>query len=244
MVHRCFALSLTACVSLLLVGFGMPARADFGVTSKRPLSDPRRTRIDEPVTGTWRAVINGKTYYLHVGAGNIVGKVNWTELVLINPGEKKPSFYLNHLIGFSSKLGDESYFNVAHMSKLIPQLRGAKIEQLLSSVERYEVFKYKLTGDHLDVWIAEQKLIAKAIEDGKIKGGEGGVDDTAENLIGFIESSAPKLFVNRFRYTRIKEPDSPPPDEPSTFQPPPEPTQPAAEPGSAATKSPAATKAK
>ncbi len=216
MCNRLFTLTSTACWSALLATSAVPARADYGVTTKHPLSNPSQAKIDEDVAGTWHIVIKGKTYYLHVGAGNIVGQLNWTELVLVNPGDTKPSFYMHHLIGFPTTIGGESYFNVAHMSRLIPQLRGSKIEQLVSSVERFEIMKYQLTGDHLDIWSADQKLIAEAIAAGRIKGSGGQIDDTPKNVIQFIQSSAPKLFPNKFRYTRVKEPESPPPAEGAT----------------------------
>ena len=76
-------------------GFGTWAKADLGVESKCPLSDPHQAKIDERTVGTWRAVIQEKTYFLHVGIGNVVGQSNWMELVLVNPGEK-PTFYLHH----------------------------------------------------------------------------------------------------------------------------------------------------
>lgn len=136
MCNRCFTLTAAACWSVLIAVFAPPARADYGVTTKQPLSNPSEAKIDEQVAGTWHTVIQGKTYYLHVGAGNIVGQLNWTELVLVNPGDTKPAFYMHHLIGFPTTIGGERYFNVAHMSRLIPQLRGSKIEQLVASVER------------------------------------------------------------------------------------------------------------
>jgi hypothetical protein len=64
----------------------MRAEADYGVESTRPVSDPHQASIDDRPVGTWRAVIQEKTYYLHVGTGNIVGQSNWMELVLVNPG--------------------------------------------------------------------------------------------------------------------------------------------------------------
>jgi len=221
---------MIAFVSMLLLGFGMSAKADYGVTSKQPLSDPAAAKIDERPTGTWRAVIRDKTYYLHVGTGNIVGKFNWMELVLVNPGKEKPMFYLHHHVGFASTIGDESFFNIAYMSKLIPQLRGSKIEDLLPSVERYDILKYELTGDYLDIWSADQKLIREAIKSGKIKGTEGKVDDTAENIVNFIKSSGDKLYVKKFRYTRVKEPAPKPSEESSKTQSPSEPEKPATKP--------------
>ena len=203
MFHRRFILSGIALVSLLLPGFAMRAKADYGVESNRPLSDPRGARVDERPVGTWRTVIDDKQYFLHAGTGNIVGQSNWMELVLVHPGEK-PSFYLHHKVGFASTIGDQSFFNVANMSVLISQLRGSKTEELKSSVERYDIFRYDVTEDYLDVWAADQKFVREAIEAGRIKGNGATVDDTTENLVRFIESSADKLWGKKVRYTRVK----------------------------------------
>lgn len=203
MLHRRFILSLIALASLLLPGFGMWAQADLGVESSCPLSDPHQATIDERTVGTWRAVIKEKTYYLHVGTGNVVGQSNWMELVLVNPGEK-PTFYLHHKIGFPCTVGENSFFNIANLSVLVSQLRGTKTEDLMSSVARWDIFKYEVTDEYLDVLAPEQNIVRAAIKEGKIKGTDASVDDTVENLIQFIESSAPKLFVKKVRYTRVK----------------------------------------
>lgn len=203
MLHRRFTLSLIALATLLLPGFGMRAQADLGVESNRPLSDPHQATIDERTVGTWRAIIKEKTYYLHVGTGNIVGQSNWMELALVNPGEK-PMFYLHHKIGFPSKIGEDSFFNIANLSVLISQLRGSNTEKLVSSVERYDILKYEVTEDYLDVWPADQKVVRAAIEAGEVKGSDATIDDTTENLARFMEASAAKLFTNKVRYTRVK----------------------------------------
>jgi len=203
MLHRRFTLPLIVSVSLLLSGFGRRAEADLGVESVRPLSDPHQAKIDERAVGTWRAIIQEKTYYLHVGIGNVVGKSNWMELVLVNPGEK-PMFYLHHKIGFPSTVGDNSFFNIANLSVQISQLRGSTTEDLMSSVGRWDIFKYEVTEDYLDVWAPDQNLVREAIKAGTIKGADASIDDTKENLIQLMESSASKLFVKKVRYTRVK----------------------------------------
>lgn len=203
MFQRRCTLWLITIVSLLFLGFGKRAEADYGVESKRPLSDPHKAAIDDRPVGTWRTVIQEKTYFLHVGTGNIVGQSNWMELVLVNPGER-PTFYVYHKVGFPSTVGKLNFFNVANMSVLIAQLRGSKTEELISSVERYDILKYEVTDEFLDVWPADQKVVRAAIEAGEVKGVEATVDDTPENLARFIEASAAKLFTRKFRYTRVK----------------------------------------
>jgi len=169
MLHRPLILSLAALVGPLLPGIGMQAKADLGVESSRPLSDPHQAKIDDRTVGTWRAVIKEKTYYLHVGTGNVVGQSNWMELVLVNPGEK-PTFYLHHKIGFPSTVGENSFFNIANLSVLVSQLRGSTTEDLTSAVGRWDIFKYDVTEEYLDVWAPDQKLVREAIKAGKIKG--------------------------------------------------------------------------
>jgi hypothetical protein len=64
-----------AFVILLLPGFGMQrSEAGYGVASKHPPSDPRQASVDERIVGVWRATIQDKTYYLHIGTGNIVAE--------------------------------------------------------------------------------------------------------------------------------------------------------------------------
>ena len=203
MSHRRLRLPAIALASLLLPGFAIRAEADYGLESIRPLSDPHQAKIDERPVGTWRTVIQEKTYFLHVGTGNIVGQSNWMELVLVHPGDK-PMFYLHHKIGFASRIGEQRFFIVANMPILMSQLRGSSTEDLVSSVSKYDVFKYELAEDHLDVWAPDQKFVRAAIEAGKIKGNGQTIDDTPENVIEFIKSSGPKLFANTVRYTRVK----------------------------------------
>ena len=207
MLHRRFALSLIALVGLL-PGLGMRARADYGITSSRPLSDPLKGGIDQRLIGTWRTVIRGETYYFHIGAGNILGKLNWMELALVKPGKAKPKFYMRHFIGFPTIIGDNNYFNIGYTSKLIPQLRGAKPEELIASVDRYDIFQYKLVGDHLDILAPDQKFMRASIKAGKIKGKDAKTDDTSENIIEFIKSVGQKMFPKKFRYTRVKDPEA------------------------------------
>lgn len=231
MLHRRLTLSLIALVGLLL-GSGTIARADYGVTSIRPLSDPLKAEIGQRLIGTWRTVIRGDTYYFHVGAGNILGKLNWMELVLVRAAKKKPAFYMRHFIGFPTTIGDDTYFNIGYPSKLIPQLRGAKPEQIIASIDRYDIFQIRLTGDHLDILVPDQKLIRTSIKAGKIKGKDAKVDDTRENLIQFIKSSGKKLFPGRFRYTRVKDPVVPVKKKPAPAKKPPAKAKPPAKPSS------------
>jgi len=201
--RRRFAPSFIALASLQLLGCVMLARADYGVESRRPLSDPMKATIENRAVGTWRATLDGKQYYLHAGTGNIVGKSDWMELVLVHPGEK-PSFYVHHKIGFVSAIGGQGYFNVANLSVQITQLRGSKPEELAADVERYDILRYEVNGDTMNIWAADQKVVKAAIVAGKIKGTGATIDDSMENLIRFIESSPPDLWGNKFTYTRVK----------------------------------------
>jgi hypothetical protein len=196
-------------MTVLLLGLSMTARADYGISSARPLSDPLKAKIDQRLIGTWRTVIRGETYYFHIGAGNILGKLDWMELVLIKPGKKKPKFYMRHFIGFPTTIGDKNYFNIGYTSKLIPQLRGAKPQELIASVDRYDIFQYKLDGDNLDIMAPDQKFMRASIKAGKIKGKDAKTNDTSENIIKFIKSVGKKMFPKKFRYTRVKDLKSP-----------------------------------
>lgn len=203
MLHRKFTRSFVALVCLQLLGFTMPAKADYGVESRRPLSDPQKAKMEIGAVGAWRATINTNQYYLHVGTGNIVGKSDWMELVLVHPGEK-PSFYVHHKIGFASVIGGQNYFNVANLSVLPTQLRGSKPEELAAAVDRYDILKFEVNGDTMYIWAADQKFVKAAIETGRIKGTGATIEDSTENLARFIESSPPALWGNKFTYTRVK----------------------------------------
>jgi len=193
----------------LVLGWAIEARGDYGITSSRPLSDPLKAQIDTRLIGTWRTVIRGDAYYFHIGAGNILGKLNWMELVLVKPGKKKPAFYMRHFIGFPTTIDGKTYFNIGYTPKLIPQLRGAKPEDLVASVDRYDIFEYKLDGENLDILAPDQKFIRNAIKAGKIKGKDAKADDTLANLLAFIKSAGKKMFPKKFRYTRVKDPQPP-----------------------------------
>lgn len=203
MLQRRFRRSFIALAWVSLIGFAILARADYGVESRQALTDPQRAKIENGAVGTWRATIDGKQYYLHAGTGNIVGKSDWMELVLVHPGEK-PSFYVHHKIGFVSVIGGQSYFNVANLSVQVTQLRGSKPEELAGAVERYDILRFEVNGDAMDVWSADQKFVRAAIEAGQIKGHGATIEDSTENLIRFIESSPPALWGSKFSYIRVK----------------------------------------
>jgi hypothetical protein len=208
MLHRRMTLSLIALAGIML-GLAMTAGADYGITSSRPLSDPMQAKIDKRLIGSWRTVIRNETYYFHIGAGNILGKLNWMELVLVKPGKKKPAFYMRHFVGFPTIIGDKNYFNIGYTSKLVPQLRGSKPEELIASVDRYDIFQYKFVGDKLEILAPDQKFMRTSIKTGKIKGKDAKTDDTVENLLAFIKSVGQKMFPKKFVYTRVKDLESP-----------------------------------
>jgi len=208
MINRRSVLFIVAAAGLAAI-LGSEARADYGITSSGPLSDPMKARIDQRLIGTWRTVIRGDAYYFHIGAGNILGKLNWMELALVKPGKKKPAFYMRHFIGFPTIVDGKNYFNIAYTSKLIPQLRGSKPEQIIAAVDRYDIFEYRLNGDKLDIMAPDQKFIRASIKAGKIKGKDAKADDTMENLLAFIKSVGKKMFPKKFTYTRVEDPAPP-----------------------------------
>ena len=189
MLRKRIILLLIVIASVALGHLQPTLAADFGAGSKLPPSDPLTATIDKGTVGAWFANFKGKPYYLHVGTGNIVGKSNWMELVLVNQGKQAPSFYVHHKIGFTCNIGDSGFFVLANTSKQIFQLRGLKTEDLVAAVDKYEIFKYKLDADIMDVWAVDQKFLRGAIKSGQIKGNTATIDDTTENLISFIKGS-------------------------------------------------------
>lgn len=196
-------LTAAVLVSWQLLGGATRAVADYGVESRQPASNPQKAIIDNRTVGTWRGTLDGKPYFLHAGVGNIVGQFDWMEMVLVHPGEK-PLFYLHHKIGFVSMIDGQSYINVANLTVQIPQLRASKPEQLAAAVERYDILKYEVNGDTMDIWPADQKFVRAAIEAGRIKGSGATIDDSMENVTRFIASSPPALWGKKFTYTRVK----------------------------------------
>jgi len=202
-MFRRLTLFLSVFVILLLPPFGMQwAAADYGIGAKQPPGDPQQAKVDERIIGVWRGTIQEKTYYLHVGTGNLT-EANWMEVALILQGKDK-SFYVHHKIGFPSSIGDTDFFHIANTARLVSQLRGSTKEQLLSSVSRYDSFKYDVTEEYLDVFPANQEFLKDTIKAGKIKGKDATIDDTPENLRHFIESSRAKLFGKAIRFVRVK----------------------------------------
>ena len=90
MLCRRFTLFTAAFVILVLPTFAIQrAAAGYGVESNHPPCDPLQTKVDERVIGVWRAIIKDKTYYLHLGTGNIAGQANWMEFALVLQGKDK-----------------------------------------------------------------------------------------------------------------------------------------------------------
>jgi hypothetical protein len=112
-------------------------------------------------------------------------------------------------ISYPTTIGDKNYFNIGYTAKLVPQLRGTKPQELIASVDRYDIFQYKFVGDTLEILAPDQKFIRTSIKAGKIKGKDAKTDDTSENIIKFIKSVGQKMFPKKFRYTRVKDPESP-----------------------------------
>ena len=204
MVPRFLTLSLIAFV--LLSGSVMqPARAGFGVESIQPPDDARQAQVDQRAVGVWQATIQGKKYFLHVGVGNISPQSHWMEVVLVNQGEPgEQSFYVHHKLGFPSTIGNNRVFSIADTSKTLEQLRNSGLKELLEAVGRYDIYKYDVTEDYLDVWAANQDFIRDSIQAGKIKGNGASIHDTSDNLLHFIESSVSSLFPKPIRFVRVK----------------------------------------
>ena len=200
------SLTFALIVSVLLLGSVIQqAEAGFGVESKQPLAGALEAQVDERVVGAWQATIQDKIYFLHVGVGNISPQSHWMELVLLNQGEPgKQSFYVHHKLGFPSTIGDSCVFSIADTSRTLEQLRNSRPQELLEAVGRYDIYKYAVTDDHLDVWAANQEFIRESIQAGKIKGNGAAIHDTSDNLLRFIESSGSKLFPQPIRFVRVK----------------------------------------
>jgi hypothetical protein len=204
MLPRSLTFSMIVTV-LLSASVIQQAKAGFGVESKQPPAGACEAQVDERAVGAWRATIQDKIYFLHVGVGNISPQSHWMELVLLNQGEPgKRSFYVHHKLGFSTTIGSSRVFSIANTSKTLEQLRYSGLKELLEAVGSYDIYKYDVTEDYLDVWAANQDFIRESIQAGKIKGNGAAIQDTSDNLLRFIESTGPKLFPKPIRFVRVK----------------------------------------
>ena len=88
MCHQKFTRTFIALASLQLLLSTTLARADYGVESRRPLSDPQKAKVDNRPVGTWRATLDGKQYLIGdrftVADLNVASVLSWTQMAQLD----------------------------------------------------------------------------------------------------------------------------------------------------------------
>jgi len=136
--------------------------------SKNPLSDPQKSKVDKKLIGVWRnPTKDGEETFYHVGHAGDKFPKGMMRVVEIDQTEGElapPTEYL----AFPTVIGSKTYLNVVWEEKLVRQLdqKGWKVDM----VAGYSFVKYQFDGDKLTVFLVDDAVKAKAIQDGKIKG--------------------------------------------------------------------------
>ena len=176
--------------------------------SKTPLSDPAASKPDERLVGVWRFQgEHGQVTYYHIGHVGEKLPEGVMGVVGVTHREKKMERPFELLL-FPTTLDGKTYLNVT----------GGKEEQIKlieekgwKAVDSYFIFKYKVEGDKLLVWVMDGDAKKGAIESGKIKGvieknKPAKFTDTTENLARFVAQPGDTLFPNQpIRLGRVKE---------------------------------------
>ena len=203
MKKACPLLVVAACSLLLTSCFD----------TKHPLSDPRKSKPDERLTGAWRfRGDNGEMNYYHIG----------------HAGAKLPAsvmrvFFVQHrtdgtmqsgeLLVFPTSLGDKTYLNAAEAKPsefALLEEKGWTDE----AINKYLILQYQIAGDVLTLQLVDQEAKKRAGDAEKIKGviekdrdGNPRVHftDTTENLAKFVAEAGDTLFSKDvLRLERVK----------------------------------------
>jgi len=178
--------------------------------SKTPLSNPQDSKPDEKLAGVWRfRGENGEVGYYHIGqAGEKLPQgVMRVVGVMHREGKIEPP---SELLMFPTTLDGKTYLNITSgkegQVKLIEE-KGWK------AVDAYFIFKYKVEGNELLVWVIDGDAKKRAIESGKIKGviekkkfaTTVKFTDTTENMARFVAQAGDTLYPNKpIRLERIE----------------------------------------
>lgn len=185
-------LFLASFVCLVLVGC---------VDSDSPLSDPAAAKPDERLAGVWRLRgEDGQVTYYHIG--HLEGKLPKSVMGVVSVTHKQGTVGApGELLIFPSALGDKTYLNITGGKKESLQ---AIHEKGWKAADAYFIFKYRVDGDKLSLWIMDGEVKRRAIEGGKIKGViekkqlAGDIvkfTDTTENVARFVAEAGDSLFA-------------------------------------------------
>jgi hypothetical protein len=183
MIHN---FNIKQTLRILLVAITISFFGCCPTTSLYPLSDANDLKYDEKLMGAWKADIDNSLVYLHIGKG----KDNFTQIQII---EHKNNGTLDNstLVTFPSFIDGDRFLNVQ-----MAMLQDGKYEGYF-----FVMYKF-LDHNHLSLINWDERVLEKAIEDGRLKGeinhqqDQGTkrtykcyrITDKTENIIQFIKT--------------------------------------------------------
>jgi hypothetical protein len=177
--------------------------------SKTPLSDPGASKPDPRLAGVWRLQgKGGQVSYYHIGFADdkLPAGVMRVVAVTHKDGKLEPPSYL---LMFPTTLGGKTYLNLTSGK----EGEVKRIEDKgWKAADSYLIFKYRVEGNKLLVWVMDGNAKKRAIEAGKIKGvikehQPARFTDTTKNLARFVAAEDKALYPNEpIRLERIAPP--------------------------------------
>jgi hypothetical protein len=158
--------------------------------SQNPLSSIENATPDPRLPGVWYGKSSEDEIFLHFVSGDSA------EMQVVEVDhEKKGAAHTTLYTLIPSTIGDQRYLSI----------REGKDKP-------YYLAHYQVANGTLKIWLMSDKILAKAVKAGKLKGtfsekkqGDGSVDrdititDTSEHLAAFVKKSEPeKLFDQKF----------------------------------------------
>jgi hypothetical protein len=165
------------------------------IFSKNPISSPDAAQIDPLLLGDWHAEDDGAKQYVRITATD----AHWMHLECFphrNPTKVDPDDLPDSYDLFPTVIGKHTFLNVRTVEK----------DDHGRPTKGYRLYRYKVHGRKLQMWLLSQDYLADAIRAGKIKGvihedkktagsshTHPDIDimltDTSENIAKFIASS-------------------------------------------------------
>lgn len=162
--------------------------------SIHPISDAARAEPDAALYGVWRGRFDGDTLYLHVGPG----ERGMTRAVTVEHKQKDGALKVEHYVAFPSQVGKLAMLNV----------------KAVDDPERdhgYALFRYRLEGKKLTLWLTSYAAVREDIKSGKLAGrvedrpyGDTVITASGEELAKYLaEADLKRLFDKPLLFERI-----------------------------------------
>jgi hypothetical protein len=186
--------------------------------SKNPLSDPGQSKPDPRLAGLWRSKDpDGGVEYYHVGGAGDKLPESVMQVVLVTHDKNGQLKDPGVMLMFPTVLGNTAFLNVG--IDWSTNVRNSAVDGLKQEgwkpgvLEIYSIFKYRIEGDTLLLWLMAEDAKEQAIRSGKIKGdvpekgkiGPSRFTDTMENVARFFTAAGESLFEKEpKRLERVK----------------------------------------